>query len=356
MKLRYIAGLSGALALAAAVTAGNAAVPAGLQYDEIVRVVIGPATPPPPGAFQSDLAEIANPAPATAQAAPKHRGFSLANVVGSVLSGGNPVEAAAETAAEVATSSMLEKTMGGMLGPLNAFNDFMQKGKAQRYTYYRGWERVDDTSAQTATITKYDRHQIITLDLAKKTYTIVDPDAMPAQSPEHADRPAQAAPAPQPGTAAIVLTRTGDALGARAIDGIATHGYNETVGMNISHATGSCRNGSFSMSTTEYVSALSEPKLTSSRAVLPRVPMSSRALVTRGGCTPTFSAHDSGPVAPSGRLVMYSLVSMLPQNASNADHPSFSFVTERGNVKTPSASALAALFAIPPGFTKLGSP
>ncbi len=130
--------------------------PAALQYDEIVRVIVGQATPPPPGSFQTDLAAIMNPPPAqTAQQPARKHG--LGNLLGAVLSGQNPIEAAAGDAADNA----LTNAMGGMLGPLNAFSAFMHQGKLARYALYKGWERVDDLGAHTATITKYDRHQII---------------------------------------------------------------------------------------------------------------------------------------------------------------------------------------------------
>jgi hypothetical protein len=337
-----------------------ASAPATLQYDEIVRVVVGQATPPPPGAFQADLAAIASPpSDQTAQAPPKKHGFG--NLLGAVLSGQSPLDAAGDNLAQNAVSN----AMGGMLGSLNAFSAFMKAGKVARYTFYNGWERVDDTAAQTATISKFDRNQIITLDLAKKTYRTVDtseqaatpPPAAPSKRSSHA-KP-ESGPPEEPGTAVVDLTRQGAALGSQVLDGVPTAGYSNKMTLSMTQATGSCRNGSFSMSSSQYFSHFAEPQtaLATSSAARPmaRVPTDPRSVVTRGGCTPTFAVHNSGPTPPSGRFMMYSNMAMQPQdasasNGSSASASTFAFVTERGNVHSLSPSAAAAMFEIPAGF------
>ncbi|MDQ2871619.1 MAG: hypothetical protein M3R35_00655, partial [Candidatus Eremiobacteraeota bacterium] len=295
----------------------------------------------------------------TAQVAPKHRGFSLGNVVGAIAAGRSPVAAAADEAAGNALANAMGNALGGLIGPMNAFSQFMQNGKVNRYTYYRGWERIDDTAAQTATIAKYDRHEYITLDLAKKTYRVSDPDRplAPTESGSAPSSPQQEAPPQPPGTAVLDFTRAGTILGAQTIDGIAATGYDETVGMSVTRASGSCRNGSFALTTTEYVSSIKQPQIKEPQVGVPhslqaRVPMDPRAMVSRGGCRPTITAHSSGASAPSGRLLMYSRLSAAPSNGDRGQS-SFSFVTERGNVKFPSERDAAALFAIPAGFTRV---
>ena len=79
-------------------------------------------------------------------------------------------------------------------------------------------------------------------------------------------------------------------------------------------------------------------------------------MVSRGGCTPTFTMHNSGPTPPVGRFMMYSNIAMQPQDASSKDTSSqngsgFAFVTERGNVHSLTPSTAAALFEIPPDFS-----
>jgi hypothetical protein len=339
--------------------------PVSLQYDEIVRVVVGQATPPPPGAFQADLAAIQNPpSDQTAQAPPKKHGFG--NLLGAVLSGQSPIDAAGDNLAENAVSN----AMGGMLGSLNAFSAFMKGGKVARYTYYNGWERVDDTAAQTATISKFDRNQIITLDLAKKTYRTVDTSVQPATeataapSKRSSRSKPESGPPEQPGTAVVDLTRQGTALGSQVLDGISTSGYSNKMTLSMTQATGSCRNGSFSMSSSQYFSHLAEPQTSvapsSAARPMERVPTDPRSVVSRGGCTPTFTVHNSGPTPPLGRFMMYSNVALQPQDASASNGSSsngsssgastFAFVTERGNVHSLSPSVAAAMFEIPAGF------
>ncbi|MEO6912891.1 MAG: hypothetical protein ABI182_02575, partial [Candidatus Baltobacteraceae bacterium] len=145
-------------------------------------------------------------------------------------------------------------------------------------------------------------------------------------------------------------------LGSQNLDGIATSGYNNTMTMAMTHATGSCRNGSFSMNSTQYFALIKEPQMhfaagPAAHAPSARVPIDPRSLVSQGGCIPRFTVQSSGPTPPAGRFIMYSRISMQPQNAS-ANASGFAFVTERGNVKMLSVSAAAMLFEIPPGFTR----
>ena len=362
MKIRFrVAGVF-ALTICAAVTAGHrpaTSAPTSLEYDEIVRVVVGQATPPPPDGFQADLAAILNPpADQAATAPPKKHGFG--NILGAVLTGQSPLDAAGDNLA----SSAMSHAMDGMLGSLNAFTAFMKQGKVARYAFYNGWERVDDTVAQTATISKYDEHQVIELDLKKKTYRTIDtsekagtpePDA-PVKKPSRSkSEPEQRE---EPGTAIVDLTLQGKALGSQVLDGIPSSGFDNKMTLAMTQATGSCRNGSFSMKSSQYFSRFAEPQIASALSTArpaARVPTDPRSMVSRGGCTPTFTVHNSGPTPPTGRFMMYSNIAMQPQqdpaSANSSGTSSFAFVTERGNVHTLSAATAAGLFAIPADFT-----
>lgn len=331
--------------------------PASLQYDEIVRVVVGEATPPPPGSFKADLAAIENPPSDQTAQAPKKHGFG--NILGAVLSGQNPVDAAAGNLADNAVAN----AMGGMLGSLNSFTAFMRQGKVARYTFYNGWERIEDTSAQTATITKNDLHQVIVLNLKNKTYRTSDPTAQSSTATSSepsapSKKSARTKEAPEePGTAVVDFSREGTLLGHEVLENVPTTGYRNKVTLAMTQATGSCRNGSFSVTSSQYLAKLQEPQVTSAGTVsrpAPRVPTDPQSAVTRGGCKPTFTAHNSGVNPPSGRFIMYSLVAMQPQDAKATPAPNggtFSFVTERGNVVSLTPSAAAPLFEIPSDFT-----
>ncbi len=240
------------------------------------------------------------------------------------------------------------------MGSLNAFRDFMQAGKLERHAFYKGWERVDDVVAHTATIKKCDLNRYIELNLDKKTYRITD--ATPrttSTSTTHAPTASTETPAPeQPGTAVVDFTRKGTVVGAQTLNGIETTGYSDRNSLTVSQATGSCHNGSFTVVSTQYVSALKQPRAICPLPASPRVPMEPRRVVARGGCKPTFTVHNSGPITPSGRLAMYTRLAILPQNAKDEGTSQLAFVTERGNVKSLSKTDIPGLFEVPSGFTK----
>ncbi|HTU83760.1 MAG TPA: hypothetical protein VMF61_16650 [Candidatus Acidoferrales bacterium] len=297
--------------------------PAALQYDEISRMIVNPATPPPPGAFSGDYQAIVAEQSSTA-AKPQHG-------LGAMLSAvtGNP-EAA---------------------GGVNAAMSVMRLGHLTRYTFYKGWIRTDDPLAQTATIEKCDRHQYIALDLAKKTYTVTDtqPACHTPPMPMGPMRPASTQA--QPGTADLTMKTSAQNLGPMTIDGIATNGSAASVDMSMTNATGSCRNANFQMSVTSYVSQIGEPR---AYCPLPRsiVPSTPSEMASRGGCRPAMHVSGGSPMGwgqdADGRLAMYRRMAM-------SSPATMSMVIERGNVTWLSGTPADALFEIPPGFTQAGS-
>jgi hypothetical protein len=233
-----------------------------------------------------------------------------------------------------------------------------------RYAYYNGWERVDNVLLQTATIRKCDIGQVYRLDLAKKTYSVYDPNSEPTPAP--APRPRTVRPMAEsgttapPGTARADITESTKALGPLRIDGRSTDGYESTASFAMTQATGSCRNGGASIATEEYLSALDRPAVTSCPVRRAPVPESAGEAVTppqtAGGCQPTLAFHHSGPPVPPGKLSLYTLVTMSG-GAPSAPAPSASgasgvgFLTERGNLKSLGTSD-AALFSVPGDYTK----
>jgi hypothetical protein len=364
---RVIAAVSFALLLPGV---PHAALPSGLQYDEIVRVVIG-ATPPPPGNFQADLAALASPAAVAATAPPRRHGGlgGLGALAGGILSG-NPGGAVAGAATDAVVGNALDAQMDRMLaatgGALAGALRGLTQGRAERHSFYAGWERIDEIAEQTATIRKCDLHQVIKLDLAKKTYSIEDPEAPPSATPGAAPktrgRQPQSTPAPeQPGTAVADFRNVVEPLGTRKLEGLDTSGFDDSSTFAMTQATGSCRNGTFSFHSKTYYSRLATPRLVCPIAAMPaqRYPQEPSNFVASGGCRPTFSAHKSGPVPPAQNLSLYSAISMngAPGTAATPDPaasspPGFTFLTERGNVHvlTP---ANAGLFEIPADFTRL---
>ena len=158
--LRSFLRLAAAVGLAALVApAVPSAAPApGLAYDEIVRVVVS-ATPPPPGNFQADYSAVMNPpAVATPTPAPR-RGIGLGNIAKAVIGGGGIGDMAgsvAGDAASMAVENSLQNSLGGQFAALGGIMRGFLQPHLMHYAYYNGWERVDDVTANTATIRKCD--------------------------------------------------------------------------------------------------------------------------------------------------------------------------------------------------------
>jgi hypothetical protein len=313
----------GALLLPARSSHGSAAIaatptPAALQYDEINRTFMPPATPVPPGSFQTDYQAILSAASNGGSA----QGGGIAGLMASAMSGNidNPQKAMA----------------------------LMSLGNVTRYTYYKGWIRTDDLVAQRATIEKCLEHQYIILDLAKKTYAIqsTQPPCPATQVPGAPSHYSSTQPLP-PGSADMTISGTSKDLGPLTIDGVATSGADYSVQTQLTNATGSCRGGDFAMAQTRYVSAISLPR---AYCPLPNT-MTGGGMMSaapRGGCQTRM--HVNGAISGFNdfdHLVMYSRMSMGRSNGVG-------IVVERGNVKWLSGSAADALFTIPAGFTQSG--
>jgi hypothetical protein len=324
MQRPVVAALAVAIALFVAFarspesTAGAAMAtptPAALQYEEIGRIVLG-GTPPPPGSFQDDRAAVVA---AANTPAPAHGLF-----------GG------------------IQNTMNQAMSQVHA----LQTGTLTRYTYFNNWVRTDDVVDNTAVIVKCDLHQYISLDLAHRTYrvtsTVPQTQPMPAAGP-YAPQPATSA---EPGTADMTLTGSRQNLVSQTLDGVPTQGQSAEFTMSTTNATGSCKNSSFSINLTEYVSNIRIPR---PHCPLPeaRVPQSPRAWVSHpGGCTPRIHGSASGMeglMDTGDRLAMYRVMSMSGAEASGR---TFKTVTEAGNVRWLGASDAQGLFAIPDGFTQ----
>jgi hypothetical protein len=125
-----------------------------------------------------------------------------------------------------------------------------------------------------------------------------------------------------------------------------------------SQATGSCREGSATIETVQYLSALPRPTVNSCPVRRAPLPTTASEAVTppSGGCRPSFTASRSGPTPPASRLALYSLLTFGAGGgatpAPQARASGIGFLTERGNLKTLGAGD-AGLFSVPPGFTKL---
>ena len=299
--------------------------PVALQYDQITRMLAGPAMPPPPGSFGEDYqaALLATPNPFLA----RMRAYT--------------------------TSPDGSSTLNSLAPGMMSMMTMLFGGAPTRYTIYyaRGWIRTDDVVAHTATISKCDEHTIITLDLTKKTYTQESTGSKAAPCLGTAASPAPA-PSLSPGTADVAMESKVESLGPMTIDGIDTNGTKFDMTMTTTNATGSCHNGSMSMSTVMYVSKIGQPR---AFCPLPDNPLNAHSfydMISRGGCKPTMhiTADTSAAAAfnPSN-LQLYALVTF---EMPSAQKRSFNILTERGHVAWLDQSQADALFTIPPDFVR----
>lgn len=295
----------------------------GLAYDEVTKVVLGGGTPEP-GTFTADF-ESAVGAQRSAGAPGSHRGL-----------------------------------FGGIMNTIDMAKSglsLLKSGTASSKYYLAGWERTDDPGAQTSTIYRPQLHQVIYLNLAKKTYRIVDTNAREEnETPPPMERARAAGGQPaQPGSGKLDVTVSNTLLGPRVIENISTTGYKVTFNLTESQSTGSCSDGSFQTSMVEYVSRYSQPHVAADRVAVRRA-LSTRPelMALKPGCTPKIFMHTSGGSQPaSGRLSLWTLVG-ISANAPTAQGQmsgGFSTLIERGNIRGL-GPADKSLFDIPAGFTK----
>ncbi len=326
----------------------------GLAYDEIVKIDmgglnVGEMTSPPPGqSSNATPAPAAPPEPGVYQ-----NGSFAADFQAAVNAGATP------------------KPHGGLFGSvLNA--EAMAKsamamirvGTPSTHYFLNGWERTDDPVHQTATIHRADLHETIELNLANKTYSIIDMNAQsmqetppPYQRPQN---PGQPPPTQAPGTVKLAITASTAALGSKSIDGQPTSGYKTDLKVVTTQATGSCSNGTFEMAMSEYLSRYNEPTVAQmSGPPVHKQSLSSHPemMAMKPGCKPTVSTHTNlGVKPPAGKLAMWQRVTLSAAagQTSQAGPGSgqFSTIVSRGNLRALGA-ADKSLFEIPAGFTKV---
>jgi hypothetical protein len=296
----------------------------GIAYDEMTKVIMNTAAPQP-GNFPADFKNSVDSARAAANA-PKHHGLF----------------AKMYDMADMAKAEMAQ----------------MKNGTPSTHYFLNNWDRNDDPVHQTATIIRPDRKQIIHLDLLNKTYRIEDmTTTMPVmtESPPPNPGPPGPQPSPQPGTGKLDVTTSSTVLGPKTIDGVHTVGYNQDLKIVSTQSTGSCVDGNFETTITEYISDITPP-LAKSNPTLKYHLSGHPPLMTgaRPGCNPTTTTHHSGSVEPpSDHLNIWTLMTMKAGAQTNQGQMggNFSMLTERGNVRDLGPGD-AGLFDIPAGFTK----
>lgn len=294
--------------------------PSGLAYDEVVKIVQS-SSAPPIGTFQADF------------------------------------QAAVDTATKMANAGEHHGLFGGIRNTIAMASNamaLMKNGFPSRHAFMLGWERDDDLGAQTATIYKWQQHQVIHLNLAKKTYRIEDTtQRMVTFTPPPYNNSPQGQKMMAPGTAKLDINLVSSGLGSQTIEGLQTNGYSESFTLAMSEATGSCENGSATAKMTEYLANFGIPHVAYPPSLTPpppRMPTPS-LMMARGGCKPAIAVHSSGMPPPSGRFSMYTWMTFSGKNSGMSLPEGAGFLMERGNVHTLTGND-RSLFEVPADFTK----
>ncbi len=309
---RWLLWLTAAVALCALGFAGpsGAADDVAVAYDQIERVVPADAVPPPPDEFDAD--EVQTRKAIALRPAGKH---GVSRLIGSI----------------------------GRKGPADALSalsdDLRDAGfpRLERHVFYRGWERIEDLVSGTVVLRKCDQGMLVTLDSLRKTYQVDDPGEVDRA------RLLQRAAAQRAGGGSVDVVRRVDKMQSRTIDGTATDAYQTTQTLRTESATGSCRVTTIASQTETYYAPFGAPVSTCPRAA-PDFPATPIAVVARDGCRPSAVAHASGTTEPSAPLVLYRLMTLTEGRDRMV------LLLARGHLRT--IVSPAALFEIPPGYTK----
>jgi hypothetical protein len=251
------------------------------------------------------------------------------------------------------------KKKGGLFGMISGAMSMMKNGSASTYYYLNNMERQDSFADNTGEIQIPEKNQTIHLDLTNKTYWIgagsSAPVAPTAPTPPQAGSP-QTMPPQQPGTVKVAITVSTTSLGSMNLGGVNATGYKMSFKVVSSNATGSCSNGTFSTSMTEYFSQYAEPsiKWPSTGTTHVAQAQTDPALSSfKGGCKPTVTARANlGPKPPSDRLAVWELLTLNASNSANGQQGGgLATVIERGDIH-PLGSGDTGLFGPPAGFTK----
>jgi hypothetical protein len=243
--------------------------------------------------------------------------------------------------------------LGGMMAKAQAMGAMFANGFAERHYAAGSLLRVDNPSAQTATITDCKARTLTTLNLAAKTYRVESLDALAHGSSGGSSASGQPAPQSSPDNTRMNIVLTTSALGSKTFGSTSADGYQSDMKITVIPENGDSK--TMDMLMTTYYSATPEPSQScshaSSFAAMGRAAMSVglmqhvlTAMRTPKG-DPRFTVSASGPALPVGKLSLFTV--FAPQSNKGG----FTILTENGNVHSISDSD-ASLFSIPAGFTK----
>ncbi len=306
-----------AIVAIASVPSNAAAAPAGIAYDQVLKMMANAdaSTIAPPASFDADFQTASKPVDA-----PSSGGGIFGRIAASIAQAGNMMA-------------------------------MMRTGMAERHYFAGTKERTNYPATQRASILDCGARTITTLDLKNKTYTVVSLD-QPAAPAHPGTRATPAAAATDDGSR-VSIAVTNRALGSKPVFGQTTDEFATLVATTVTKADGTSATSNFNL--TQYLSQSPQPALDCSALAAngpPQMAMYANAMRTLHD--PKFNATVSGPAVPMRRLSLFDVVTFSGQGGSTQQGGSFSFVTERGNVR--SLDAADPLFSVPADFTKSASP
>ena len=311
-RLALLLSISAAVALLAAqAPLGADAAQSGIRYDELMIAGMSGQPTPQPSGFSDRFQAAVN------AMRPSHHGL-----------------------------------FSGIMNAAQMMQSMTKTGMPTTHYSLGEWSRTDDPVKQTATIYRPDRHQIIHLDLAKKTYTIEDMSSKMGTPEPTMPNPQSGPPAsPQPGSGKLDISDSTQSLAGMTLDGNPTSGYTSDFKMVSSQSTGSCKDGTIEATVVQYLSSFSGSRGGASMASMFTNP-SPAMMAQQGGCQPKISYHHATSVtAPSDRLALWTLMTFKGSAGTGQPGGAFSTLVERGDVQTLGPGD-AGLFDVPAGFTQ----
>lgn len=345
LSVAFAVSASGGLRVNAAAT--------GIQYEEISRSIMAGATAPPPGSFQSDLAQVhdgklvsANPMMAQQPAMPTFNAMSIFSLALNPLGG----------LMGLAESAMMGSVMSGMMSKYKNY----ESGQLQRVAYYGQFGRVENLATKHVLITDMQKQVAYDVDESTQSYRL---------TPFNPERASAAMPSTQQsgaGSADVAVNTLTTKSAGQRIEGIDTDLYDTVTDVTVSNATGKCRNMQMRLETVQFVAtSVSTPG--ESSATMDQILRSHPEMMAGQACVAQVHASGSGPTLPTDRLIVYSRTSIsAPEMEAQAKKaqaqggqvpswmtsggPMVTMVTERGNIRPLAEGDVAALFAVPAGF------
>jgi hypothetical protein len=234
----------------------------------------------------------------------------------------------------------------------------MRDGVLLHYSFLGTLERVDDPIAQKATIGRPDKGEVDYLDLKAKTYTRLTGDAAAALLAPNLMQQvtsAMGAPsttAPKRGTLAMTIDATTAPIASVSFDGTAADGYKGNSKVSTT-ATGQCPAVAATVAVTAYIDATRpEPFIKPTSAF--NVNDITKAM-TAIGCPTTFVGAVPTPDPALSHFIVYERGDVTLTLPSIPTPIQTATVLQRGHV-VPLAATDAALFEIPAGFTGADAP